>query len=200
MRKSGHTVRDKEARTLRKAQRPAKEEGPCCTEESAQASPAGVPLTTSDDSSELLVRLRDDQKECMRSGNKDRLSIIRMALSAIRNAEIEKGKGATLTDSEVISVLSGMVRKIDESIEQFEKGGRTDLAEKENRERQILKEYLPRPLDEAELDRLVAEAVRETGAKSSREMGVVMKWLTSHTAGRADNRLVSQKVKARLGE
>ncbi|MCL4460184.1 MAG: GatB/YqeY domain-containing protein [Nitrospirae bacterium] len=136
----------------------------------------------------------------MRSGNKDRLSIIRMALSAVRNAEIEKGKGATLTDPEVVLVLSGMVRKIDESVEQFEKAGRLDLAEKENRERQVLKEYLPRPLDEKELDSLVDEAVRETGATSPREMGVVMKWLAPRTAGRADNRLVSQKVKARLGE
>ena len=136
----------------------------------------------------------------MRSGNKERLSIVRMALSAIRNAEIEKGKGATLTDAEVIVVLSGMVRKIDESIEQFEKGGRPDLAEKESRERQILREYLPRPLDEEELDQLVDEAVQTTEAKSSRDMGSVMKWLASRTSGRADNRLVSQKVKARLGE
>ncbi len=157
-------------------------------------------MTGSEEDSALLSRLREDQKECMRSGNKDRLSIIRMALSAVRNAEIEKGKGATLTDPEVVLVLSGMVRKIDESVEQFEKAGRLDLAEKENRERQVLKEYLPRPLDEKELDSLVDEAVRETGATSPREMGVVMKWLAPRTAGRADNRLVSQKVKARLGE
>ncbi|MGL3710706.1 GatB/YqeY domain-containing protein [Leptospirillum ferriphilum] len=157
-------------------------------------------MTNPEDSSQLLSRLRDDQKECMRSGNKERLSIIRMALSAIRNAEIEKGKGATLTDPEVVGVLSGMVRKIDESVEQFEKGGRPDLAEKESRERQILKEYLPRPLDEAELDRLVDEAVQSTGARSPRDMGSVMKWLGPRTSGRADNRLVSQKVKARLGE
>lgn len=156
--------------------------------------------TAGNGGSALLARLRDDQKESLRNGNKERLSIIRMALSAIRNAEIEKGKGASLTDPEVIAVLSGMVRKIDESVEQFEKAGRVDLAEKERLERQILKEYLPRPLDENELDRLLDEAIRETGASSPREMGNVMKWLAPHTSGRADNRLVSQKVKARLGE
>lgn len=147
----------------------------------------------------LLERLRADQKDSLKSGLKDRLSIIRMALAAIRNAEIEKGKGASLTEGEVIAVLSGMVRKLDEAIEQFEKAGRTDLALKEKSELFVLKEYLPSPFSEEELDLLLEQAVKETAATSPRDMGLVMKWLSPRTAGRVDNRLVSQKVKTRLG-
>ncbi len=147
----------------------------------------------------LLERLRNDQKESLRSGQKARLSIVRMALSAIRNAEIEKGKGSSLTEAEVVAVLSGMLRKLDEAIEQFEKAGRMDLSDKEKAERDILKEYLPEPLSERELELLLEQAVSETGAASPRDMGLVMKWLSPRTAGRVDNRLVSQKVKTRLG-
>ncbi len=147
----------------------------------------------------LLERLRTDQKESLRSGQKARLSIVRMALSAIRNAEIEKGKGSSLTEAEVVAVLSGMLRKLDEAIEQFEKAGRMDLSDKEKAERDILKEYLPEPLSERELELLLEQAVSETGAASPRDMGLVMKWLSPRTAGRVDNRLVSQKVKTRLG-
>ncbi len=147
----------------------------------------------------LLERLRTDQKESLRSGQKVRLSIVRMALSAIRNAEIEKGKGSSLTEAEVVAVLSGMLRKLDEAIEQFEKAGRMDLSDKEKAERDILKEYLPEPLSERELELLLEQAVSETGAASPRDMGLVMKWLSPRTAGRVDNRLVSQKVKTRLG-
>ncbi|MHB1605473.1 MAG: GatB/YqeY domain-containing protein [Leptospirales bacterium] len=151
------------------------------------------------ESSGLLERLRADQKDSLRSGLKDRLSIIRMAMAAIRNAEIEKGKGASLTDEEIVAVLSGMVRKLDEAIEQFEKAGRTDLALKEKSEMAVLKEYLPVPLSEEELELLLEQAMKETSAASPKEMGLVMKWLSTRTAGRVDNRLVSQKVKTRLG-
>ncbi|MHB8422725.1 MAG: GatB/YqeY domain-containing protein [Leptospirales bacterium] len=151
------------------------------------------------ESSGLLERLRADQKDSLRSGLKDRLSIIRMAMAAIRNAEIEKGKGASLTDEEIVAVLSGMLRKLDEAIEQFEKAGRTDLALKERSEMAILKEYLPVPLSEEELELLLEQAMKETSAASPKDMGLVMKWLSTRTAGRVDNRLVSQKVKTRLG-
>lgn len=156
-------------------------------------------MTVEGNPSVLLDRLKTDQKESLRGGQKERLSIIRMALSAIRNAEIEKGKGAVLTDAEVVVVLSSMVRKLDEAIEQYEKAGRTDLAGKEAAERDIIREYLPSPLSESELESLVEEAVRETGASSPRDMGAIMKWLAPKTSGRADNRVVSQKVKTRLG-
>lgn len=156
-------------------------------------------MTVDGNPSVLLERLRSDQKESLRGGQKDRLSIIRMALSAIRNAEIEKGKGSVLTDAEVVAVLSSMVRKLEEAIEQYEKAGRTDLAEKEVAERNIIREYLPAPLSEPEIEALVEEAVRETGAASPRDMGSIMKWLAPRTSGRADNRVVSQKVKTRLG-
>ncbi len=147
----------------------------------------------------ILERLRTDQKESLRSGQKERLSIIRMVLAAIRNAEIEKGKGASLTEAELVAILSGMLRKLDESIEQFEKAGRTDLSEKEKNEKGILKAYLPEPLSEGELDALLEQALTETKAASPKDMGLVMKWLSPRTAGRVDNRLVSQKVKTRLG-
>ena len=147
----------------------------------------------------LREQILDHQKESLRARDSARLSVLRLLMAQIKNREIEKGKGAVLTDEEIVETIASMIRKMDESIEGFEKGGRPDLAEKERAEKTILSAYLPEPLSDSDLDRLVSEAVRETGASGPKGMGAVMQWLAPRTKGRADNRVVSQKVKAALG-
>jgi hypothetical protein len=147
----------------------------------------------------LLERIQADIKDSLRSGQKERLSILRMVMAQIKNKAIEKGRDAQLTEEEIVDLLSGMLRRMEESVAQFTAGGREDLAEKENSERLIIREFMPEPLSGEQIDALVAEAIRETHATSAKEMGAVMKWLTPRTMGRADNRIISQKVKALLG-
>jgi hypothetical protein len=147
----------------------------------------------------LLERIQSDIKDSLRSGQKERLSILRMVMAQIKNKAIEKGRDAQLTEDEIIDLLSGMLRKMEESVTQFTMGGREDLAEKEKSEMVVIREFMPEPLSVEQIDELIAEAIKETHATSAKEMGSVMKWLTPKTMGRADNRVVSQKVKALLG-
>jgi hypothetical protein len=147
----------------------------------------------------LLERIQSDIKDSLRSGQKERLSILRMVMAQIKNKAIEKGRDAQLTEDEIIDLLSGMLRKMEESVTQFTMGGREDLAEKEKSEMVVIREFMPEPLSVEQIDGLIAEAIKETHATSAKEMGSVMKWLTPKTMGRADNRVVSQKVKALLG-
>ena len=146
----------------------------------------------------LRETLLDHQKESLKAKDSVRLSVLRLLLSQVKNREIEKGKGSTLTDEEIIETISSMTRKMDESIEGFTAGGRIDLADKERAEQAILREYLPEPLSEAAIDALVAEGIAATGAAGPKAMGALMQWLSPRTKGRADNRIVSQKVKAAL--
>jgi len=147
----------------------------------------------------LLERIQADIKDSLRSGQKERLSILRMVMAQIKNKAIEKGRDVQLTEEEIVDLLSGMIRRMEESVAQFTLGGREDLAEKEKSEMVIIREFMPEPLSDAQIDSLVAEAMSETHATSAKEMGAVMKWLAPKTMGRADNRVVSQKVKALLG-
>lgn len=147
---------------------------------------------------ELRQKLLDHQKDSLKNRDAVRLSTLRLLMAQIKNKEIEKGKGAVLSDEEIVDIISSMIRKMDESIVSFTAGGRSDLAEKERAEQAILRVYLPEPLSDQDLDRLVLEAAQETKASGPRSMGVVMQWLTPHTKGRADNRIVSQKVKTAL--
>ncbi len=147
----------------------------------------------------LREQILEHQKESLRARETARLSVLRLLMAQIKNREIDKGKGAVLSDDEIVDTIISMVRKMDESIESFVKGGRQDLADKERTEQTILKAYLPEPLSEPDLDRLVSEALKETGASGPKGMGAVMQWLNPRTKGRADNRVVSQKVKAALG-
>jgi hypothetical protein len=146
----------------------------------------------------LRETLLDHQKESLKAKDSVRLSVLRLLLSQVKNREIEKGKGSTLTDEEIIETISSMTRKMDESIQGFTAGGRIDLADKERAEQAILREYLPEPLSEAAIDALVAEGIAATGAAGPKAMGALMQWLSPRTKGRADNRIVSQKVKAAL--
>jgi len=132
----------------------------------------------------------------MRSGDALRRDTLRMAESAIYNAE--KRDRRTYSDDEVAAVIAREVKTRRESVEAFTKGGRPDLADKESAEIAILSEFLPQQLSDPELEALVAEAVGATGAAGPKDMGKVMGWLSPKTRGRADGRRVSELVTARL--
>jgi len=132
----------------------------------------------------------------MRSGDALRRDTLRMAESAIYNAE--KRDRRSYSDDEVAGVLAREVKTRRESIEAFRKGGREDLASKEEAEIGILAAFLPEQLSEAEITGLVDEAIAATGAAGPRDLGKVMGWLSPRTRGRADGRAVSQLVGAAL--
>lgn len=133
----------------------------------------------------------------MRSGDSLRRDVLRMALNNAYGVE-KKRQGTPLTDDEVIGVLTREVKTRRESVEAFQKGGREDLAAKEQSEIAILQDYLPQGLSEDELRTLVDEAITATGATSARDLGKVMGWLSPRTRGRADGRRVSELVGQRL--
>jgi uncharacterized protein YqeY len=128
--------------------------------------------------------------------DKIRLSALRMLKSGLHNREIDLKR--ELDEAEFLQLLSSMVKQRKDSIEQFAKGGRTDLVEKEEAELKVIEEFLPAQLSEAELDATIAEAVREVGAEGVRDMGKVMKVLMPKLTGRADGKALGEKVKARL--
>lgn len=144
----------------------------------------------------LEDRLMEEMKEAMKSNDKLRLSTIRMVRSAIKNKEIEqRGK---LDDEGIYKLIQAMVRKGEESIEQFKAGGRMDLVEKERREIEILNSFLPQPMSKEEILSIIDEVVAETQATSLKDMGKVMKSVMPRLGGRADGKLVNQLVKERL--
>lgn len=131
-----------------------------------------------------------------KSKDKIRLSALRMLKNGLHNREIDLKR--ELDEVEFLQLLSSMVKQRKDSIEQFEKGGRMDLVEKEQAELKVIEEFLPAQLSEADLDAAITEAIRETGATSARDMGKVMKVLMPKLTGRADGKAVGEKVKARL--
>lgn len=144
----------------------------------------------------LEERLNEEMKLAMKSNDKLRLSTIRMIRSAIKNREIELRK--KLDDDEIYRVIQGMVRKGEESIEQFQAGGRLDLVEKEKKEIEILISFLPEQLSKEELIKIIDETIKETQSSSIKDLGKVMKSVMSKLGGKADGRLVNQLVKERL--
>ena len=143
-------------------------------------------------------RLRTDLTAAMRSKDELRTATIRMALTAITNAEVAGKQARQLSDDEVIAVLSKETKKRREAALAFRDGGRSDRAEREDAEAVVLADYLPEPLSDDELARLVDAAIAETGAESPRDMGKVMKIVQPQVAGRADGSKVAAAVKARL--
>jgi uncharacterized protein YqeY len=131
-----------------------------------------------------------------KSKDKIRLSALRMLKNGLHNREIDLKR--ELDEVEFLQLLSSMVKQRKDSIEQFEKGGRMDLVEKEQAELKVIEEFLPAQLSEADLDAAITEAIRETGATSARDMGKVMKVLMPKLTGRADGKALGEKVKARL--
>jgi len=144
----------------------------------------------------LEERLVDEMKEAMKSNDKLRLSTIRMIRTAVKNKEIEQRK--KLDDDTILRVIQGMVRKGEESIEQFKLGGRMDLVEKETKEIEILKSFLPQPLSQEEILKIIDQTIEETKASSLKDMGKVMKSIMPKLGGRAEGPLINQLVKERL--
>jgi uncharacterized protein YqeY len=147
--------------------------------------------------STLKGRITDDMKAAMRSGEKERLGVIRMITAAIKQREVDER--ITLDDSQVVSVLEKMVKQRKESVVQFEAGNRADLVARENAEIALLQAYLPQQLSDAQLDALIGEALKETGATSIKDMGKVMGIIKGKAQGQADMAVVGAKIKAKLG-
>ena len=145
----------------------------------------------------LKERITEDMKTAMRSGEKDRLAVIRLLQAAIKQREVDER--ITLDDAQVTAVLEKMIKQRKESVMAFEKGARADLVAKENAEISVLQPYLPAQLSETELDALIAEAISSTGAASIKDMGKVMGVVKAKAAGKADMGAVGARIKARLG-
>jgi uncharacterized protein YqeY len=145
----------------------------------------------------LKERITEDMKTAMRSGEKDRLAVIRLLQAAIKQREVDER--IVLDDTQVTSVLEKMIKQRKESIAAFEKGARADLVAKETAEIAVLVPYLPAQLSEVDLDALIAEAIASTGAASIKDMGKVMGVVKAKAAGRADMGAVGARIKAKLG-
>ena len=145
----------------------------------------------------LKQRLTDDMKAAMRSKDKARLGVVRLALAAIKQREVDER--IELDDTQVLAVLDKMLKQRRDSEKQFADAGRQDLAEQESYEISVLQEYMPAALDEAELDTLITQAITDSGASSMKEMGKVMGILKPQVQGRADMAAVSQRIKSLLG-
>lgn len=149
----------------------------------------------------LKEQIKNDIKEAMRGRKELELSVLRMLSSAISSEEITKGKKESgLSDEEVIEVLAREVKKRKDSITQYEGAGRTELAEKEKREIEVILKYLPAQLSSEEVEKMVGEAINETGAKSEKDFGAVMKVLSPKIKGRADGKQASEMVKKMLAD
>ncbi|MCC5861880.1 MAG: GatB/YqeY domain-containing protein [Gammaproteobacteria bacterium] len=144
----------------------------------------------------LKSQLNDDVKTALRAGDKARLVVLRMALAAIKQREVDER--IELDEAQELATLEKMIKQRRESAAQYERGQREDLAAKERAEIDLLSAYLPAQLTDSEIDALVEAAIAETGAASVRDMGQVMGLLKQRAAGRADMGQVSQRVKARL--
>lgn len=148
----------------------------------------------------LQQRLTDEMKEAMRTGDADRLSVIRLLRANIKNKEIDKGKGQQLTEEEILQVISTAVKQRKESIEQFERGGRQDLVDKEKKEVTILQSFLPQQISDEELRIKIKEAIAQSGATDAKDMGKVMKLVVPQLVGRAEGSKISQMVRECLGQ
>jgi uncharacterized protein YqeY len=146
--------------------------------------------------SDLKQRITDDMKSCMREGDKERLGTIRLALSAIKQQEVDSR--STLEDADILAILDKMAKQRRESIEQFEKAGREDLASKEKDELKVIQTYLPSQLSEEEIASIIDEAIQTTEAQTMRDMGKIMGIIKPKMQGRADMSAVSALIKSRL--
>jgi uncharacterized protein YqeY len=144
----------------------------------------------------LKLRINDDMKAAMRGGDAARRDALRLLLAALKQREVDERKD--LADADVVTVIEKMIKQRRESIAQFEKGGRADLAKNEQFEVGILQAYMPQALSDAEINAAVAEAIAASGAKAPSDMGKVMGVLKGKLAGRADMTQVSGLVKAKL--
>ena len=145
----------------------------------------------------LKERISSELKEAMKAHDTVKVSTLRLINASIKNKEIDERKG--LDDEGVLAVLGTAVKQRRESIEQFEKAGRTDLADKEKAELAVIQAYMPAQMGKDEIAAAVKEAIAETGASGQKDMGKVMKALMPKVKGKADGRLVNELVKEMLG-
>ena len=146
--------------------------------------------------SPLKHRINQDAKEALKSKDTLTLNVLRMLKSEIRYKEIERG--SELSDDDVISVLSTAIKKRKDSIQQFEKGGRDDLASKEKEELAVVTKYMPEQVSEEELSQIISQAISEEGATGASDLGKVMKLVMPKVRGRADGKKVNQMVSSQL--
>ncbi len=144
----------------------------------------------------LKEQITDDMKAAMRAKNKDTLEVLRMAKAAIQRKEVDER--IELDDAQTLAVLEKMMKQSRDAIEQFNKGGRDDLATKEKMTLDVLQPYFPEPLSEDEISSLIEEAISATGASSIKEMGKVMGMLKPKLQGRADMGAVSKTIREKL--
>lgn len=144
---------------------------------------------------DILKKIDDDLSTSLKAKDEIRVSTLRMMKAALKNAEIEKRQKGGLKEEDITGVLSSLVKQRMESVEQYTKAGRVDLADKESREIEIIQEYLPEQLSEEEIESLIRSAIQETGVSSVKEIGRLMKVLMPKVKGRADGRVVNEKVR-----
>ena len=144
----------------------------------------------------LKTQLNDDMKAAMKGGDKDRLAVIRLINAAIKQREVDER--IQLDDTQVLSVLEKMLKQRRDSFAQFQAAGRTDLADKENFEIQVITGYLPAQLSVAEVEAIIAATIAEAGATGPKDMGKVMGLVKPKVAGRTDMGKLSEQVKAKL--
>ena len=147
----------------------------------------------------IQERIDSDLKEAMRAKDTTKLTVLRMLKSALKYAAIAKpGAEAELSDAEAAQVIRKQAKQRQDSIESFEKGGRAELAQKEQKELSILNDYLPQAMSAGEVEQTVREAIAEVGATSKAQMGAVMKAVQAKVAGRVDGKTLSQEVSRQL--
>ncbi len=145
----------------------------------------------------LNDKIEEDFKKALKAREEIRVSTFRMLRSALQYSQKEQ-KQDTLNDDQIIKIISTLCKQRREAIEQFRKGEREDLAQKEEKELAILQEYLPAQLSSEELESVIADVIQELGATSAKEMGQVMKAVMAKVSGRADGSVVNQIVRAKL--
>lgn len=147
-------------------------------------------------SSALKTNLQDEMKVAMKSGDKSRLAVIRLMLSALKQVEVDER--IELDDTRVIAILDKMVKQRRESISMYDKAGRDDLSSIEQAEIEVIQTFLPQALSESEIETIVSEAIKKTGAESIKDMGKVMGIVKPQVVGRGDVGMISGKIKALL--
>ncbi len=143
--------------------------------------------------SSIKERIQEDANTALKAGEKFQLGVLRLALSSIKQYEVDNRK--ELDNDNALSILEKMVKQRQEAIVQFKQGGRMDIVEKESKEIEIIKKYLPEPLNESSINRLVNEIITDLGANSLKDMGKVMKEIQVRAKGRVDMKSVSEKIK-----
>jgi len=147
---------------------------------------------------DLKTTIQTHMKDALKAGESLKLGALRMLISEIKKREIDKR--APLEEGEIQKTISTMLKQRQDSIDAFEKGGRMDLVDKEKKEAEILKAYLPQQLSRPEIEALVESVIRETGASGANDIGKVMKAAVAKAAGRADGKLVNEIARAKLAK